>query len=98
MEHNITEATSIFQIGGVAGHLFCLKSLQAKYEKYKKLLILCTHKVFVDCMSELYSANVEACAYRLFFLLHPRAERLRLHGLGIWRKPKSILCVGYVIL
>ena len=45
MELNIAEATSIYQIGGVAGHrpqehLFCLKSLQAKYERDKKLLIL----------------------------------------------------------
>ena len=78
MEHNITEATSIFQIGGVAGHLFCLKSLQAKYEKDKKLLILYPHdaakffdkEVLVVCMSELYSANVDARAYRLFFLLN----------------------------
>ena len=45
MEPNIKAATSIYQIGGVAGHrpqehLFSLKSIQAKYEKDKKLLIL----------------------------------------------------------
>ena len=83
MEDNITAATSIYQIGGVAGHrpqehLFCLKSVQAKYEKDKKLFILYPHdasqffekEVLVDCMSELYSANVDARAYRLFFLLN----------------------------
>ena len=41
MEKSITEATSKFQIGGVAGHrpqehLFCVKSIQARQEKMKK--------------------------------------------------------------
>ena len=48
MESSITSATSKFQIGGVAGHrpqehLFCVKSLQARYEKLKKLLIVYTN-------------------------------------------------------
>ena len=55
-------------------HLFCFKSIQAKYKKDKKLLILYPHdaatffnkEVLVDCMSELYSANVDARALSYF--------------------------------
>ena len=63
MEPNIKKATSIFQIGGVSGHrpqehLFCFKSLQAKFSKDGKLLIIYSNdiskffdkEVLVDCM------------------------------------------------
>ena len=101
MELNIAEATSIYQIGGVAGHrpqehLFCLKSLQAKYERDKKLIILYPHdaakffdkEVLVDCMAELHTAKVDACAYRLFFLLNQNT-RIRVRtgcGLTDWEE------------
>ena len=83
MEPSILAATSIFQIGGVPGHrpqehLFCLKSLQEKYQRDKKLLILYPHdasqffdkEVLVDCMGELYEAGIDPRAYRLFYYLN----------------------------
>ena len=107
MEDNITAATSIYQIGGVAGHrpqehLFCLKSVQAKYEKDKKLFILYPHdaskffdkEVLVDCMSELYSANVDARAYRLFFLLNQNTRIRVKTGCGFTEWEEAGDCLG----
>ena len=89
IEPSISAATSIYQIGGVPGHrpqehLFSLKSMQAKYEKDRKLLILYPHdaskffdkEVLVDCMSELYDAGVDSRAYRMYFYLN-QATKIR---------------------
>ena len=109
MEPNISAATSIYQIGGVAGHrpqehLFSLKSLQAKYEKDKKLLVLYPHdtskffdkEVLVDCMGELYAANVDPRAYRLYFLLN-KATKIRVRtgcGYSAWGEAGDSLGQG----
>ena len=65
--------------------------IRAKYEKDKKLLILYPHdaakffdkKVLVVCMSELYSANVDARAYRHFFLLNEKTRIRVWTGCGL---------------
>ena len=109
MEPSISAATSIFQIGGVAGHrpqehLFCLKSIQAKYERDKKLLILYPHdaskffdkEVLVDIMDELYKAGVDPRAYRLFFYLN-QATRIRVKtgcGYSSWGEAGDSLGQG----
>ena len=50
MEQSIKQATSMFQIGGVAGHrpqehLFSVKSIIGKYEQQRKLLIFFSNNV-----------------------------------------------------
>ena len=50
MEQSIKNATSMFQIGGVAGHrpqkhLFSVKSILGQYEQQKKLDIFFTNYV-----------------------------------------------------
>ena len=79
METAIKEATSRFQIGGVAGHrpqehIFCVKSVIDKYIQEKKMIILICYdisgffdkQVLGDLMEELHSIGVD-----------PRAQRLR---------------------
>ena len=64
----IEEATSIFQIGGVAGHrpqehVFCIKSIMARFEEKKKMIVLIPYdiskffdkEVLLDAMQELHS-------------------------------------------
>ena len=109
MEKSITEATSKFQIGGVAGHrpqehLFCVKSIQARQEKMKKMMILYTNdaakffdkEVLVDCMEELYRADIDPKAYRMFFLLNQRT-RIRVRtgcGYSSWEEAGDLLGQG----
>ena len=109
MEPNIVAATSKFQIGGVAGHrpqehLFSLKSIQGKYEKDRKLLVIYTNdvsqffdkEVLVDCMNEAYEAHVDPRAYRHFFLLNHRT-RIRAKtscGFSHWEEVGDLLGQG----
>ena len=87
MEQSIKNATSMFQIGWVAGHrplqhLFSVKSILGKYEQQKKLVIFFTNdvskffdkEVLVDCMQELASAKVDPRAYRLFYKLNRKLK------------------------
>ena len=109
MEPNIAAATSKFQIGGVAGHrpqehLFCVKSLQAKYQKLKKLIIIYTNdaskffdkEVLVDCMDELYQAGIDPRAYRMFFRLNEKTKiRVRTGcGFTLWEEAGDLLGQG----
>jgi hypothetical protein len=111
MSPNISTATSIYQIGGVAGHrpqehLFSLKSIQAKYEKDRKLMILYPHdaskyfdkEVMVDCMGELFAANVDPRAYRLYFLLNQATKIRARTGCGYtgWEEAGDSLGQGSV--
>ena len=109
MESSITAATSKFQIGGVAGHrpqehLFCVKSVQGRYEKLKKLLILYTNdaskffdkEVLVDCMGELYQSGIDPRAYRMFFMLNEKTKiRVRTGcGFSPWEEAGDLLGQG----
>ena len=109
MEKSISEATSKFQIGGVKGHrpqehLFCVKSVQARYEKQKKLLIIYTNdvskffdkEVLADCMGELYQAGIDPRAYRMFSMLNEKTQiRVRTGcGFSPWEEAGDLLGQG----
>ena len=79
----IEEATSIFHIGGVAGHrpqehVFCIKAIMARFEEKKKKIVLIPYdiskffdkEVLLDAMQELHSIGVDPRAYRLFYKLN----------------------------
>ena len=109
MEQSIKQATSMFQIGGIAGHrpqehLFSVKSIIGKYEQQRKLLIFYSNdvskffdkEVLIDCMQELASAKINPRAYRLFFKLN-KDTKIRVRtgcGFSQWEEAGDLLGQG----
>ena len=110
MDQKINEATSIFQIGGKAGHrpqehLFCIKSIIARNViMQKKLIVLVCYditgffdkEVLADAMNELHSIHVDPRAYRLFYRLN-ESTRVRVRtgcGYSDWGEVGELLRQG----
>ena len=110
MDQHIQKATSIFQIGGKAGHrpqehLFCVKSIIARNVIMKKKLIILVcyditgffdKEVLVDAMDELHCIGVDPRAYRLFYGLN-ESTRVRVRtgcGYSDWGEVGELLGQG----